>query len=292
MNKLLAILSVSLAMPVAVAADPPDELHERLEQQLASERITGLAPEVSAILDKVEAAHGDQSQEMVEAIKLVIGKAIDVGGPAARDSEILALAERAVEIQTTRFGARSRETAASLDRFGVVLEVGGDFEGAERIYLDVLEIRRDVLGPDHQDVVVSLMNLGILEQAQEHNEEAEARFLEAIEQRRAANAPDDPKLVNIYNRLGVVRKRAGRLADAAEAFKLSRELVVRLHGELDPQVGIVDLNLGNLASTADDFVLARRGRHSLVGRSARGTCIEVIVDPRAQDARVDRHESR
>jgi tetratricopeptide (TPR) repeat protein len=102
-------------------------------------------------LGKVEAVHGAESAETAEVIDLLV-EAIGRGGRGRAVADSRDLAERAVRIKETVFGAEHPETATSLCNLANLFASLGDDEEPPELFGQVLRIREASLGPDHPSV--------------------------------------------------------------------------------------------------------------------------------------------
>jgi tetratricopeptide (TPR) repeat protein len=137
---------------------------------------------------------------------------------------------------------------------GAVREMG-DAEGAERLYEEVLQARRRVLGERHPDVGYSLNNLGELYRSLGRYSAAEACFREALELLRGGAAA---VAATVMSNLALVHDSVG---DRAEALLLHRRVLAlrrRALGRHHPDLATTLRYLGDLYCIAGQLVRAER----------------------------------
>jgi CHAT domain-containing protein/Tfp pilus assembly protein PilF len=103
----------------------------------------------------------------------------------------------------------------------------GRYGEAEPLHRDVLQARREVLGPRHPDTLGSLHNLAALYQSQGRYGEAEPLYRDALEARREVLGPRHPDTTQSLNGLGLLYRDQGHYGEAEpllqEALHVSRE---------------------------------------------------------------------
>ena len=68
--------------------------------------------------------------------------------------------------------------------FALVLKENGDFNSAEQLELQVMDIRKNLLGPEHQDTLRSMANLAMIYQNQGRWNEAEQLEIQVMDMRK------------------------------------------------------------------------------------------------------------
>ncbi|WP_198954263.1 CHAT domain-containing tetratricopeptide repeat protein [Moorena bouillonii] len=107
-----------------------------------------------------------------------------------------------------------------------------------------LEIRQQVLGPDHPDVAANLNYLGVLYSSQGRYQEAESLFQQALQLRKRWLGEEHPDVAESLNYLGVLYSSQGRYQEAEPLYQQALDLDKRLLGEQHPSVAT---SLNNLA---------------------------------------------
>ncbi len=168
------------------------------------------------------------------------------------------LLRRALELHqqsTRRDGESGRlDTAGYLDQLGSLYHDQGRFAEAVPLFLEALDLRKAMLGPDHLFVAESANNLAFLYRAQGDLVRAEPLFLQALAIQEARMSTDGPgsgqtHLVRSLNNLGELYRRLGN-PQRAEAY-LQRAISMQ---EDDAALDPTDLStsLNNLASVYHD----------------------------------------
>jgi non-specific serine/threonine protein kinase/serine/threonine-protein kinase len=103
---------------------------------------------------------------------------------------------------------------------------------AEKLYREVLDVERRVLGPEHPHTTSSMDNLANVLLAEGHDVEAEKLYREALDIDRRVLGPECPDCASITYNLGSVAAHRGR---RDEALSLLRDAVD--HG-LPPQADV------------------------------------------------------
>jgi tetratricopeptide (TPR) repeat protein len=133
-------------------------------------------------------------------------------------------------------GAGSLGVARTLSSMGEVQRAQSRHKEAEGSFERALQIKRDILGPNHPDIATSLNNLGALRQDAGDMAGAEKMYLEAVAIREAQSPVDRPALASLLNNISTLHRRTGRLQSAegyvARAVKLWEESVGAQHPTL------------------------------------------------------------
>jgi tetratricopeptide (TPR) repeat protein len=166
---------------------------------------------------------------------------------------------------------RLRDVSVALDMLGRVVEISGDLRGAEKAYLESLEISRELVkkqraGPQVlRDVSVSLDNVGRVAAAQGAWGVAEAAYKESLQIRRElaeqqVGMPDVLRDVSVaLDNVGQVALVRGDVHEAQEAYQESlamrRKLVATL-GKTTQTLRDLSVSLshvGEIAQTQGDW---------------------------------------
>src|SRR4029077_2684288 len=95
-------------------------------------------------------------------------------------AEGIPVAQEAVRVAETTFGADYQNLARSLNLLGLMYGQQGKYAEAEPLFKRSLAIREKALGPDHPEVAVSLNNLAALYRTQGKYAEAEPLFKRSL----------------------------------------------------------------------------------------------------------------
>jgi tetratricopeptide (TPR) repeat protein len=113
-------------------------------------------------------------------------------------------------------------------------EYQGRYPEAEKIYREVLEARRRVLGEDHPDTIWSMHNVGAILMIEGRYVEAEMPIREAIERARRTLGEDHIGTLDMMSYLAVAISRQGRYDDAESLAREVFERALRTLGENHP----------------------------------------------------------
>src|SRR5262249_55406927 len=109
---------------------------------------------------------------------------------------------RVIELRTATAQDRALQEARQLYAEAVRLNRAGKYDEALPLSDRALDIRENVLGPDHPDVASSLSILAVLYEAKGDYVKAEPLFRRALEIREKALGPEHPDVASSLNYLG------------------------------------------------------------------------------------------
>jgi len=172
------------------------------------------------------ARHGYKSIEL-DAMRSLrsLGEAHFLSGDV---SSALKAHNRCLVAIESQYGRDHPQFAAGLQNIGIMYMKGKDATKAKKFFLDALQIRKDLLGPEAMDVAVSLHFLGIVHRDLGDNELAFDAFSESIRVWKtrllSGSDDDDKKLVNIryastVHELGLLHRQCGEIKEALQAYK-------------------------------------------------------------------------
>jgi tetratricopeptide (TPR) repeat protein len=116
------------------------------------------------------------------------------------------------------------------------LQDKGDLAGAETLYRQSIEMRRELLGENHPIVGRTLMNLASLQYDRGATKEAIANGREVLAIYRKSYSADNPEIARVLNAIGFWLTMAGENGDADRYIREGLEMRRRLFGEKDPNV--------------------------------------------------------
>ncbi|KAE8361552.1 purine and uridine phosphorylase [Aspergillus caelatus] len=117
---------------------------------------------------------------------------------------------------------------------GNCLYSDGRWEEAEELDLQALELRKQVLGPEHPDTLTSMANLASTYQNQGRWKEAEELDVQVIELRKQVLGPEHPDTLTSMNNLAYTWKLLGKVQDALALMEKCVELRCNLLGPDHP----------------------------------------------------------
>ncbi len=92
-----------------------------------------------------------------------------------------------------------------MNNLALLYKSQGKYEATEPLYLDALEMTKELLGDHHPDVAQSLNNLAILRYYQNRYDEAESLLLQALEIFTSALGSDHPNTISVKESLEYFR---------------------------------------------------------------------------------------
>ncbi len=143
--------------------------------------------------------------------------------------------------------------ATGLNNLGYVLQKLGDLDAAERAYLQALEIRRRILGPEDASVAQSLSNLAELRRAQRRFEEARKLYEQAIRLRTRLSGPEHPDLVPALSGLALLEAEAGKGEKARQLLERCVAIRKKAFGPDHPRTLEALANLAGLEASLGEL---------------------------------------
>ncbi|MEE4173413.1 MAG: serine/threonine-protein kinase [Xanthomonadales bacterium] len=148
---------------------------------------------------------------------------------------------------------------------------------AERMFLDALETRRELLGPNHPDVAESMGQLASVYRTRMSYEEAEPMLLEALQIARNAQPRKLEVTADLWSRLGELYRDQSRLDEAVDAYERALEIRELEMSGLDDRaladsqydLGLINLDRGQFADAEVYFAQATDLYRRVLGNSQR-----------------------
>jgi tetratricopeptide (TPR) repeat protein len=131
-------------------------------------------------------------------------------------------------------------------RVGRCLQSDGRYNEAEILFVEVIDTRKSVLGPEHLDTLLSIGNLALTYQSQGRWKEAEELEVQVIEARKRVLGPGHPHTLVSISNLASMYQIQGRWKEAEELEVQVMETRKRVLGPEHPDTL---LSISNLAST-------------------------------------------
>lgn len=98
------------------------------------------------------------------------------------------------------------------------------FDAAEKVYKDLVQTAKDVLGPTDTYVAFSLRNLGDFYDERDDFDQAEAAYKQALDVVKTKHGEDDPNVFAFLNYLAHFYWDHGRETEAQEVFNKLRNM--------------------------------------------------------------------
>jgi tetratricopeptide (TPR) repeat protein len=100
----------------------------------------------------------------------------------------------------------------------VVLTKQGDFEEAERLFTEVLKVRKERWSDDHPDTLTTINAFGVLRREQKKYEQAESLLRQALDGRLRKLGKDYPDCLESMHELAILYKEQARYEEAEKYF--------------------------------------------------------------------------
>jgi tetratricopeptide (TPR) repeat protein len=136
-----------------------------------------------------------------------------------------------------------------VDRYAMTLYSDGRYSEAEELQVQVIEIRKRVLGEEHPATLTSMHNLALTYGDQGRWKEAEELQVQVIEIKKRVLGEEHPDTLASINNLALTYRDQGRWKEAEELHVQALEIEKRVLGEEHPNT-LTSMN--NLASTYSD----------------------------------------
>ena len=166
----------------------------------------------------------------------------------------LAMGRERLALSRKRLGDRHPEIAQALNDVALGQLYTGDLAGAERSYLEAIDLASALLGEDHPELAIMRENLGNVYFRQGQLDKTAKNLEVVLAMRRKALGDDSEPVARTLANIGTVYKRAGN--DEA-AVKNYREAVERLSVKLGPEHPDVGTILGGMGDS-----LRKLGKYS------------------------------
>ena len=158
----------------------------------------------------------------------------------------LAMGRERLALSRKRLGDRHPEIAQALNDVALGQLYTGDLAGAERSYLEAIDLASALLGEDHPELATMRENLGNVYFRQGQLDKTAKNLEVVLAMRRKALGDDAEPVARTLANIGTVYKRAGN--DEA-AVKNYREAVERLSAKLGPEHPDVGTILGGMGDS-------------------------------------------
>jgi tetratricopeptide (TPR) repeat protein len=190
-----------------------------------------------------------------------------------RLKDAIPVMREALDMQRTLNGSQPDPgLALAIDNLGSLLDEDGDYDAAEKLYLESLGMRRRLLGDKHPLIALTLSNLGLVRQQKGDLAGAEAMFREALTMEQQTLGEVHPEVAATLNNLAFVEYARGdkpaALANEREALVVLRKLFPGDHPEVarfENRIGFWLTEAGEYAEAGQDLEDALAMRRRLLG---------------------------
>jgi serine/threonine protein kinase len=208
----------------------------------------GHAPGVRTAQSVVRAATGrtvetlDYRRVELDSLRVLGGVALDQDDSKTEE----AMTRQRLALARALHPDRHMEISEALDDYAVALTNARDFPGAERAFLEALEIEIAVLGEDHPMIATTRENLGNV-YFREKKFDQTARSLEVVlAMRRKALGDDSEPVARTLANMSAVYMTSGNLEAAARTYPEAVERLSTKLGPDHPDVAHVRTGMGEL----------------------------------------------
>jgi len=156
--------------------------------------------------------------------------------------------------------AATVERALRLTKRGQELDSKREFEEAEKLHRQALEIYEKAYGKDHPEVAACLNNLAISQMAQGKNDSAENLLLRALEIKVRTFGPDNLEVATTLNNLAMAYSNQRKVQLAESAYLRAIAIWERTYGPEHPHIAACLSNYADLLMDVGRETEARRLR--------------------------------
>jgi tetratricopeptide (TPR) repeat protein len=157
---------------------------------------------------------------------------------------LLALARERLALTKKRLGDRHPEASQALSDVALGQMYTGDLAGAERTYLEVLDLASALLGPDHPEVATTRENLGNVYFRGGQLDKTAKNLEVVLAMRRKALGDDSEPVARTLANVGTVYLRGGNNEAAVKNYLEAIERLSKKLGPEHPDVGTTLTGLG------------------------------------------------
>ena len=159
------------------------------------------------------------------------------------DTQIVALADRAVDLARSEHPSDPTALADALSHRGLLASLTNDFEKAGKLYEEALAIYREDAGDHHPSVAALMVNIAHFKMQVGDLETSEGLFQEALSvQQKLFTEPNSAIAQTRYN-LAALLLRQARAGQAEELFRSALDSVRTIHGPEHYSVVAVSVGL-------------------------------------------------
>jgi tetratricopeptide (TPR) repeat protein len=187
--------------------------------------------------------------------------------------DAIPLMRDALDIQRRLNGAQPDPgLALAIDNLGALLNEDGNYDAAERLYLESLAMRQRLFGDKHPLVAMTLSNLASVRKTKGDLTGAEAMFRQALAIELQTIGEVHPEVATTLNNIAFIEyaqgDKVGALADERKALTIMRQLFPGDHPEvarLENRIGFWLTEAGQYAEADQDLRDALGMRQRLLG---------------------------
>ena len=192
------------------------------------------------------ASHGDIAQ----TLKL-LAKVVDVRG----DPEVgnIVDAGSGDDATCTARCTAAPDLAEAINDLGVLQQENGDYDAAEALYTEAIEVKRRLFGAKHPEIAMGLNSLATVFHDKGDLARAEATYRQALEMQRELLGEVHPDVANTLNNLAFVQDDRGDLKGALETERQSLAVYQQLFPGDHPEVARIMNRIGYWLTGTKDY---------------------------------------
>jgi tetratricopeptide (TPR) repeat protein len=242
-------------------------------------------------------AHADKARTLQDLAKVID----ESGNPKAA----IPVMRQALDMQRQLNGSQPDPgLAEAINDLGTLLYEGGDYDAAEKLFIEAIAMKHRLLGDKHPEIALTLVNLARVLQNKGDLAGAEARFRDALAMQRLTLGDVHPDVATTLNDIAFVQYDRGdkqmAVATEREALRVDQQLFSGDHPEvarIENRIGFWLTQDGQYAEAEHDLqdALAMRRRlfgdqhpdvagsldHLAILQVARGQNAEALVSARS-----------
>jgi CHAT domain-containing protein len=161
--------------------------------------------------------------------------------------------QRALQIQTARFGANHPELSSSLSGLASIAFDQGKYFEAEKLYRQIVTIQEKLPGANLQNLARNLDNLGSVNQMLGRLDEGENATRRALALFARLFGTNHPDYALCLNNLAVIEHRRGKFAEARELYSKVITNYEKNYGASHPLLAPVLCNAARLCNDAQAY---------------------------------------
>jgi tetratricopeptide (TPR) repeat protein len=161
-------------------------------------------------------------------------------------TDVVTMATKSMKARKKVLGQEHEDTLSSIAMMGSAYRLGGRWEDAKKLEVQVMETSKKKLGADHPDTLTSMANLASTYRNQGLSDAAEELEVQVMETRKKKLGADHPDTLTSMNNLAHTYMDQGRWDDAKELQVQVMETSKKKLGADHPHTLT---SMGNLAST-------------------------------------------
>jgi len=178
--------------------------------------------------EKPQAGRSDAAKVETDALLILVG----VATAEENYPTLLGLTRERLALSRKRLGERHPEVAQALSDHALGQMYTGDLAGAERTYLEVIDMNIALLGPDHPEVASARENLGNVYFRGGQLDKTAKNLEVVLAMRRKALGDDSEPVARTLANMGTVYLRAANYEASVRTY---REAIERLSRKLGPE---------------------------------------------------------